>query len=66
MISLAGFTGEIMIVVITTLVVFAALYFAWDEISFARAEKESAQRSMDGIRGLSAIGTNGSTQFDDD
>jgi hypothetical protein len=38
--SLAGFIGEIMIVVIITLVVFSALYVAWDEISFARAEKK--------------------------
>jgi hypothetical protein len=38
--SFAGFIGEIMIVVIITLVVFSALYVAWDEISFARAEKK--------------------------
>ena len=37
---ISGFTGEIMIVVIITLVIFASLYFAWDEISFARAEKK--------------------------
>jgi hypothetical protein len=40
MIASPAFTGEIMIVVIIILVVFAALYIAWDEISFARAEKK--------------------------
>jgi hypothetical protein len=30
-----------MIVAIITLVVFSALYVAWDEISFARAEKKA-------------------------
>ena len=42
-------SGEIMIVVITTLVVFAALYFAWDEISFARAEKKALKKVWTGF-----------------
>jgi hypothetical protein len=33
-----------MIVVIITLVVFTGLYFAWDEISFARAEKKALKK----------------------
>jgi hypothetical protein len=46
---ISGFTGEIMIVVITILVVFAALYFAWDEISFARAEKKALKEVWTGF-----------------
>jgi archaellum component FlaF (FlaF/FlaG flagellin family) len=37
------------ILVITTLVVFAALYVAWDEISFAKAEKKALKEVWTGF-----------------
>ena len=49
---------EMMTVVIITLLVVGVFYFAWDEISAARAAKKELNEAWKGSR-ISTIGTNG-------